>query len=101
MRGPPFSAQCKIRASGCQFPIEADFASHRRQRAVLCRVGGELVEREREALGGRGLQRDIRTADLDLVAGAIGRQLLGDQRAEIGAVPARSRTVACARATAP
>ena len=72
-----------------QLPSEANSSRFRRQRAVLGGIGGELVQRQRQPLRGRRLQRNIRPLDDDLVSGAIGRKLLADQRGEVGAIPAR------------
>ena len=87
--GPPLSDPVQRQASRLQLPGQTDLALDRRQRAVLGRIGGELVQRQRQPLRGRRLQRNIRPVELDLVAGSVGREFLGDQRGEIGAMPAR------------
>ena len=58
---------------------------------MLGRVGRKFVQRQGEALGHVRHERNVRAAERNLVglAGAIRRQFLGDERAEIGAVPAR------------
>src|SRR6185295_11296097 len=43
----------------------------RRERAVLCSVGGELMEYRGHGLTRLGLQQDVRAADLGVVAGGI------------------------------
>ena len=88
MTGPPFSTQFNVSASGLQIPVEHDLAAGRRQRAVLGGIGGKLVQRQRQALRGRRLQRNVGSLELYLVAGPVWRQFVGDQSGEIGAVPA-------------
>ncbi len=49
------------------------------------------MQRQRDGLGRRRLELDLRTGQVDLFAGGIGRQLLVDQFSYFGALPARQR----------
>ena len=81
--GPPLSVQCRTRLSELQFPGHAHAPRHDGQRAVFGGIGGKLMQRERERLGGARLERHVGPGDRDPfgVAGAIGRKLLVDQAA--------------------
>src|SRR6516225_12416383 len=71
-----------------QFPINFHPPRHHRQRAVFGGIGGELVQRERERLGGARLERDVRAGGRDPFGGvgAIGGELFVDEAREIGAL---------------
>ena len=56
---------------------------------MLGGIGGEFMQGQREPLRGRRLQRNVRPAARDLVAGAVRRQFIRDKGREIGAAPAR------------
>ncbi len=73
-----------------QFPIDFHAPRHHRQRAVLGGIGGELVQRERERLGGARLERGVGAGGRDSFGGvgAIGSELFVDEAREVGALPA-------------
>ena len=75
-----------------------------RQRAVFRRVGRQLVDRHGHRLRRARRQPDHRPVELHRglqpAAAAIGRQLLAQQRPQVGAVPALPRRSVCASAIA-
>jgi hypothetical protein len=83
----PFDDQCLV----VDCPDETEVPVLRRKGAILGGVGGKLVQRQRHRLRGRRLQHGGRATGLDApaVVGAIGREFLVDDLAEIGTLPAR------------
>ncbi len=73
-------------------PRQVDMTGLPRQGAVLCRVGGELVQRQRDGLGGRRRKHDNRPAHRNplLASGPIGSKFFIDKPIEIGAFPTRA-----------
>lgn len=59
------------------------------QRAILGRVGGELVHGERQVLRDRRHDVDPRTADGDAIGSAVRRKFFVHQAQQVGAAPAR------------
>ena len=78
-------------------PGERDPSRWNRQRAVFCGVGGQFVQRQRDGLRRLLLQHQARPFDshpravFAVAFGAVWRQFLERQVAQIGAGPARLR----------
>src|SRR5262249_29761386 len=70
--GPAVLGPAQEKAARLQFPIYFHAPRHHRQRTIFGGIGGELVQRERERLGGARLERHV---------GAGGRDPFGGVRA--------------------
>ena len=70
-------------------PLDRETAGQRGERAILCRIGNQLMQGQSQSLRRRRLQLEIRTGVSDLIAGRLGCELLVDQLSDFRALPAR------------
>src|SRR5262249_18978411 len=78
---PPVLGPAQEKAARLQFPIYFHAPRHHRQRTIFGGIGGELVQRERERLGGARLERHVGAGGRDPFGGirAIGSELFVDE----------------------
>ena len=89
--GPPDSAHTMSRTPASISQLTESRPVSGRQRAILGRIGDELVQGQSHRLRGCRLQLNFGAAQRDLITRGIGRELLLDQLAYFGALPARQR----------